>query len=98
MLIGLMLCTTAMVIIIQKIANTDRSNKEILTIFALLSLEEIDRIYGICDKYIDRIDNHYLMEADLGDDVQQQTSLNRDDSMVPINKIYRKKLMKSKQK
>lgn len=25
-----------------------------------MSIDEIDRIYGICDKFIDRLDNHEL--------------------------------------
>jgi hypothetical protein len=62
MIVGVIICACAQALIVQKIANTDRSNKEILGIFALLSLEEIDRIYNICDNYIDRIDNNEMAD------------------------------------
>ncbi|TNV87991.1 hypothetical protein FGO68_gene6408 [Halteria grandinella] len=89
MLAGLALCTTMMVLIIQKIANTDRSNKEILGIFALLSIEEIDRIYGICDKFIDRLDNHE-------DHHQAQSDEYGEANSIQIEKFNKGKISKDK--
>lgn len=57
MIIGLLLCACAIGLMVKRIANTDRNNKEILQIFSLLQIDEIRRIYEICDQYIDSIDN-----------------------------------------
>lgn len=61
---GILICTVTLALLIQKITNTERSNQQILEIFSLLPLEEIGRIYKICDGYIDGLDHFEIAHVE----------------------------------
>lgn len=58
MVIGLTVTVFTLGIIIYHVVQTERSKQDIMSIFALLSLQDVKEVYDICDQFIDRFDNN----------------------------------------
>lgn len=57
MIIDMLLCTVFLLFILYQITQTEKSKQEIMSVFALLSTDDVMKVYDTCDNYIDRFDN-----------------------------------------
>lgn len=54
MSIHMILCVACLAYVIQQITQTERSKQEIMSIFGLLSTEDVERVFQVCENFLDR--------------------------------------------
>lgn len=69
---GLCFTTVSFAVIVYNLVQTERSKREIMTIFAMLSKDDVKLVYDICDGFIDRFDNG---EDEMGRDPIEEDGL-----------------------
>jgi Kef-type K+ transport system membrane component KefB len=53
MIIGIAISFTSFLLILRQIMETERTKKEIMSIFSILSTEDIKQVYDVCDLYLE---------------------------------------------
>lgn len=56
MIIGLIVSLSSLVIIVFQITQKESNKREIMSIFALLSPDDVKCVYDVCDHFIERLD------------------------------------------
>lgn len=57
MILGILFSAATMVVIFHHIWVMEKVKGDILSLFALLNLKEIKRVFDDCDKYIDKLED-----------------------------------------
>jgi hypothetical protein len=53
MILGILVSLTAFLLILRQIVETERTKREIMSIFGILSTQDIKQVYDVCDQYLE---------------------------------------------
>ena len=53
MILGILVSLIAFLLILRQIVETERTKREIMSIFGILSTQDIKQVYDVCDQYLE---------------------------------------------